>query len=277
MDMMRIHLWERFSNYDNSIDESTFAKLIEDNFASLSMKGESTNHELVERIAEVSNVPIPVESLSDVLAETVLARGNYVFGCPGDYFDTIARSYPNMLWWLTENGLNMAVMPTLYERLATRLTELEKLPPQARGFAFEGFLDALFAVFGLSPRKSFRLVGEQIDGSFELNANTYLVEAKWQEPPIGNRELQSFAGTVRTKADWTRGLYVSNSGFSEDGLTAFRLGEKTRIICLSGTDLRDTFTHNLSLVEVFDRKTRRAGETGRAYVPVRELFDITIE
>jgi hypothetical protein len=277
MGMMRFHFWERFSNYDNSIDESAFAKLIEDNFASLSMKGESTNRELVERIAEVSNVPIPVESLPGVLAETVLARGNVVFGCPGDYFDTIARSYPNMLWWLTDKGLNMAVMPTLYERLATRLTELEKLPPQPRGFAFEGFLDALFAVFGLSPRKSFRLVGEQIDGSFELNANTYLVEAKWQEPPIGNRELQSFAGTVRTKADWTRGLYVSNSGFSEDGLTAFRLGENTRIICLSGTDLRDIFTHNLSLVEVFDRKTRCAGETGRAYVPVRELFDITLE
>lgn len=277
MDMMKIHLWERFSNYDNSIDDSTFAKLIEDNFASLSMKGESTNYELVERIAEASNVPIPVESLPDLLAETVLARGNYVFGCPGDYFDTIAQSYPNMLWWFTDKGLNMAVMPTLYERLATRLTELEKLPPQPRGFAFEGFLNALFAVFGLSPRKSFRLTGEQIDGSFELNGNTYLVEAKWQEPPIGSRELQSFAGTVRSKADWTRGLYVSNSGFSEDGLMAFRLGEKTRIICLSGTDLRDIFTHNLSLVEVLGRKTRRAGETGRAHVPVRELFDITAE
>ena len=271
---MRLHFWERFSSYDNSIDESTFAKLIEDNFASLSMKGESTNHELVERIAQVSNVPIPVESLPDVLAEAVLARGNVVFGCPGDYFDTIARSYSNMLWWLTDKGLNMAIMPTLYERLAKRLSELEKLPPQPRGFAFEDFLDALFAVFELSPRKSFRLVGEQIDGSFELNSNTYLVEAKWQGVPIGNRELQSFAGTVRTKADWTRGLYVSNSGFSEDGLTAFRLGENTRIICLSGIDLRDIFTHNLSLIEVVDLKTRRAGETGRAYVPVRELFDI---
>ena len=65
MDMMRLHFWERFSSYDNSIDESTFAKLIEDNFASLSMKGESTNHELVERIAQVSNVPIPVESLPE--------------------------------------------------------------------------------------------------------------------------------------------------------------------------------------------------------------------
>jgi hypothetical protein len=37
-----------------------------------------------------------------------------------------------------------------------RLSELESLAPQQRGFAFEGFLDALFAIFGLPPRKSFR-------------------------------------------------------------------------------------------------------------------------
>lgn len=61
---MRFHLWERFSDYDNSVGESTFAKLIEDNFASLSMEGPTTNFELVKRIADVSNLCIPVESLS---------------------------------------------------------------------------------------------------------------------------------------------------------------------------------------------------------------------
>jgi hypothetical protein len=271
---MRLHSWHRFSSYDNSIDESNFAKLIENNFASGSLTGENTNRELVELIAKVANVHIPVESLPDVLSQTVFARAYVVFGSPGDYFDRIASGYSTMHWWLTDNGLNMAVMPTLYERLAERLNELEGLSPQRRGFAFEGFLDALFAVFGLSPRKSFRLKGVQIDGSFELHANTYLVEAKWQRLPIGNHELQSFAGTVRTKANWTRGLYVSNSGFSEDGLANFRFGTSTQIICLSGIDLRDVFSHNLDLVEVFDLKTRRAGETGQAYVPVRELFDL---
>ena len=123
---------------------------------------------------------IPVESLPDVLSQTVVARGRVVFGCPGDYFDLVASSYSNVQWWLTDNGLNIAVVPTLYERLAMSLNGVESLPPQQRGFAFERFLDTLFAVFKLSPRKSFRLVGVQIDGSFELHANTYLVEAKWQ-------------------------------------------------------------------------------------------------
>jgi hypothetical protein len=268
---MKFHLWERFSSYDTSVDEATFAKLIEDNFTSLSMKGPTTNLELIEQIASVSNPRIPVESLSEILADPEVARGYVVFGCPGDTFDVIARGYPNMQWWLTERGLNMAVVPPLHQRLAARLVDLESMPPQPRGFAFEDFLDSLFAVCGLSPRKSFRLAGEQIDGSFDLQGNTYLVEAKWQATPIGNTELQSFAGKVRTKAIWTRGLYVSNSGFSEEGLAAFRFGDSTRIICFSGNDLRDILVHNLNLIEVINLKVRRAGETGLAYIPVREL------
>lgn len=269
---MKFHLWERFSSYDNSVDEDTFAKLIEDNFASLSMKGPTTNLELVERIADVSNPRIPVESLSEIPAEPEVARGYVVFGCPGDTLDVIARGYANMQWWLTDKGLNMAAVSPLHERLSARLMELENLLPQPRGFAFEGFLDSLFAVCGLSPRKSFRLTGEQIDGSFDLQGNTYLVEAKWQATPIGNSDLQSFAGKVRTKATWTRGLFVSNSGFSEEGLAAFRSGDNTRIICLSGNDLRDILVHNLDLIEVINLKVRRAGETGLAYIPVRDLL-----
>jgi hypothetical protein len=50
--------------------------------------------------------------------------------------------------------------------LNARLLELQALPPQERGLTFESFLSELFGVHGLAPRGSFRLVGEQIDGSF---------------------------------------------------------------------------------------------------------------
>ena len=36
--------------------------------------------------------------------------------------------------------------------------------------------------YGLSARASFRLVGEQIDGSFVLGDDIYLLEAKWTNP-----------------------------------------------------------------------------------------------
>ena len=147
-----------------------------------------------------------------------------------------------------------------------------RLAPHPRGFAFERFLDDLFLGFKLTPRKSFRLVGEQIDGSFHLASETYLLEAKWHDAQIGNHELQAFAGSVRTKAIWSRGLYISYSGFSGDGLEAFARGDATRIICLDGLDLWQIIEKQLSLPEVLSLKTRRAAETGRAFVPVRELF-----
>jgi restriction endonuclease Mrr len=174
----------------------------------------------------------------------------------------------------TPPAMEPGVYAKRYEELAASLEQLMKMGPQPRGFAFERFLDELFAVFNLSPRKSFRLVGEQIDGSFHLNSDTYLVEAKWQDPQIGNRELQAFAGSVRTKAIWSRGLFISYSGFSEEGLVAFGRGDATRIICLEGLELWQVLNQKLNLVEVLSLKTRRAAETGRAHVPVRELCNI---
>ncbi len=94
-----------------------------------------------------------------------------------------------------EGSPNAAVLDVL----RCGFLELSQLEPQKRGYAFERTLNEIFEAFKLAPRSSFRLIGEQIDGSFELNA-TYLVEAKWTTPPIGFAELVTFAGKVESKA-----------------------------------------------------------------------------
>ena len=131
---VQFHMWERFSSYDTSVDEAEFARLIEDNFVSASME-RGTQRNFIEKIGEVARVPIKIEFLSGLLADHESARGHHVFSCPGDHFDMVARSYPGMLWWLTENGLNMDVRPHLLDRFATRLNELEALPPQKRRYS----------------------------------------------------------------------------------------------------------------------------------------------
>jgi hypothetical protein len=157
------------------------------------------------------------------------------------------------------------------EELAALLIEITKLDPQTRGLRFEGFLSELFAGFGLAPRGAFRLVGEQIDGSFKLLGQTYLVEAKWHGPQIGFADLMTFSGKVAGKASWSRGLLVSNSGFTAEGLDAFSRGRQTNLICVDGLDLYEVLSRKVSLVDVLDEKARRAAETNRAFVPVREL------
>ncbi len=156
--------------------------------------------------------------------------------------------------------------------LGNELTQLTSLPPQQRGYAFEKLLSALFHAYSLMPRAGFRNNGEQIDGSFELNDQTYLLEAKWQSTPVGQSELLTFQGKVEGKAAWARGMFVSYSGFSPDGLAAFRTGRSTKIVCMDGFDLWEIISNGLSFIDAISRKTRRASESNEAYVPIRELF-----
>lgn len=157
-------------------------------------------------------------------------------------------------------------------RLRDTLMGLHTMSPQQRGFAFERFLNDLFELFQIAPRPSFRLVGEQIDGSFQLGQDVYLVEAKWRNEPTGQSDLLSFSGKVEGKAQWSRGVFVSYSGFSQDGLEAFARGKSTRIVCMDGFDLHCVLSHELNLGEVIAAKVRRAGETNDAFVSVRDLF-----
>jgi len=155
-------------------------------------------------------------------------------------------------------------------QLKAELISLSDLAPQARGYAFEKFLKQLFDVYGLAAQEPFRLRGEQIDGSFQFANEVYLVEAKWQGQPIGVAELHTFHGKIEQKAAWTRGLFVSNSGFSDDGLVAFGRGK--RVICMDGYDLYETLHREIPLNHVLERKVRRAAETGSPFIRVRDLF-----
>jgi hypothetical protein len=159
---------------------------------------------------------------------------------------------------------------TLLHQLGLDLVALSKLEPHSRGYAFEKFLKELFDAYGLEAREAFRLRGEQIDGSFQLTNETYLLEAKWQSAPTGAEDLHAFNGKVENKAAWARGLFISQSGFSEDGLHAFGRGK--RLICMDGLDLYETLSRNLSLGEVLALKVRRAAETGVPFIRVRDLY-----
>lgn len=160
--------------------------------------------------------------------------------------------------------------PTTIARLRSDLIALSRLTPQPRGYAFESFLKVLFDAYGLQARQAFRLQGEQIDGSFHLLNDTYLLEAKWQNLPCGVEDLHAFHGKLEQRASWARGLFMSNSGFSEDGLQAFGRGK--RVICMDGLDLYEVLDRGMALDEVLAAKARRAVETGHPFARVRDLL-----
>lgn len=120
-----------------------------------------------------------------------------------------------------------AIEATEYDRFQSRLLAIRDLPPQQRGYDFERFLKDLF--------DAFRLVGEQIDGSFELAGEPYLIEAKWLNRKVGVAELGAFNSKLEQKALWARGLFISFGGFTDEGLHGF--GRGRRLVGMDGRDL----------------------------------------
>ena len=155
------------------------------------------------------------------------------------------------------------------EELLIKLMNISSLEPHARGYAFEGFLKELFDKNGMNGRSSFRVTGEQIDGSFEMSGEVYLLEAKWTSKPVDAATLRGFNAKVEDKASWSRGLFVSDSGFSQDGLIAFGRGKS--VVCMDGLDISEMLQRKLSLNEVLSKKVRRAAETGNPFVRLRDL------
>jgi len=139
--------------------------------------------------------------------------------------------------------------------------------PKRRGYKFEAFLNEMFHVHGLAPRSSFRVLGEQIDGSFEWHGNTFLVEARWRAQPANAADLLVLRGKAE-KSDWTRGLFISINGFSELTSETMRIGRKANLIAMSGHDLILILEKHWSFFDALGAKMRHTGETGDVYLPL---------
>ena len=156
------------------------------------------------------------------------------------------------------------------QALAAEFVKVSEKTPQIRGYAFEEWLRSLCNAYDLDARASFRLSGEQIDGSFELSGEIYLLEARWRNTKAAIGDLHAFHGKLEQKAFWSRGLFISMAGFTDDGLAAF--GKGKRLVCMDGLDLHEMLQRGLAFSEVLNRKVRRAAETGSPYASVRVLF-----
>ena len=143
---------------------------------------------------------------------------------------------------------------------------------QEAGHALEALLNELFSVFGLQPGEPFRVVGEQIDGSFLLDSEVYLLEAKWTQGPTPEAELLAFRGKIEGKSRFTRGLFLSVNGFSAQAVSAITKGKQPTFVMMDGADLYRVLDRHIDLQSLLRQKIRRLAERGEPYVPVSELW-----
>nr|WP_246811778.1 hypothetical protein [Ensifer sp. ENS11] len=81
--------------------------------------------------------------------------------------------------------------------------------------------------------------------------------------------MRSFQDKVGDRLEGTRGVFISYSGFTPDGLAAFTA---RRVIMMDGLDIHDVLSRRLSLDEVIAAKVRRASEERKPFIRVREFF-----
>ncbi|MEO7635016.1 MAG: hypothetical protein ABIS38_05155, partial [Sphingomicrobium sp.] len=120
-----------------------------------------------------------------------------------------------------------------------------------------------------SAREPFCLVGEQIDGSFQLAGATYLLEAKWLNRKVGVAELGAFHSKLDQKATWTRGLFISFGGFSDGGLQGF--GRGRRLVGMDGRDIYESLERGIPVDRLIALKVRHAAETGNIFASIDQL------
>ena len=164
---------------------------------------------------------------------------------------------------------NIAAQQRLDE-LRENYVVLVGLPPQERGYALEPFMNQLFDLFDLDPKKSFRATGEQIDGMFSFQGTDYLFETRWRDAKTPRDQLDVFQAKLKRKLENTLGLFISISGFVDAGVCAYS-NQGSRMILMDGADLMAVLESRIALDRLLLLKRRRAAQKGEIYVPFRRL------
>jgi hypothetical protein len=139
------------------------------------------------------------------------------------------------------------------------------------GLALERVLNRLFEIFQLRPRQPFRVVGEQIDGSFELDGQVYLLESKWEKDPLPEADLLVFRGKIEGKSTFTRGVFVALNDISSPARDAITRGKAPSFFVMNGHDVLMILSEAISLTDFLRKRVRLLAEEGCVCVPFSEL------
>ena len=150
--------------------------------------------------------------------------------------------------------------------LYTKYFQMKKNPDsQSRGYEFQSFLGDLFKLWKLNPRKAFRITGEEIDGSIEVDNEIYLLEARWRKNPANKNDLILFSTKVGNKSEWTRGIFVSVNGYDEEALHYHESHGKLNFIAVRGSEIEKMLSGEIDLIDLFRKKVRVSAEEKKFY------------
>jgi hypothetical protein len=137
---------------------------------------------------------------------------------------------------------------------------------QSRGYEFQDLLFKIFKAFGLDPRPPFRLTSEQIDGSFVLDSEIYLLEARWRKNKADPTALYAFSHKVESKSEWSRGLFISMAGFTQGALDGIASGKAPNFVVMCRPEIESILAGKIRLDDIVRQKVRHLAETGKMFL-----------
>lgn len=143
--------------------------------------------------------------------------------------------------------------------------------PQQRGYALEDLYCDLLELNEIEYKRPYKTPdGEQIDGHFRYEKFDYLIESKWEQGVIKQKDLAIFDGKIRGKAQSTRGLFLAANGFDGNAVAKFS-GDSPRIILMTGEDLALILSGRVGLPDALNFKLDAIVRSGNINKALREI------
>jgi hypothetical protein len=134
-----------------------------------------------------------------------------------------------------------------------------------RGRTFENVMNKLFLHANLAANPPFTIYGEsgkaleQIDGSIELDGYVYVIEIKWWEGSVEQKELSAFAGKVFMRSgSQVRGLFISASPYTAGAIAVAKeaYAKDRPILLLTLREFFDVINDDGDISELLRRRVR---------------------
>lgn len=110
----------------------------------------------------------------------------------------------------------------------------------------------------------------QIDGAITIEGTTLLVEAKLTREPTDRNDVTLFKDKIASRAENTRGLLVSMSGFT-DRAKVDASGRHSTIIMMDHSHLFGLLaSKRYTFPELLTRMLQNSAQTGSAYLDVKD-------
>lgn len=154
-----------------------------------------------------------------------------------------------------------------------KLHKLQGYTPQTRGQRLNSLIADALQCYGIKAEATVHGAGE-VDVVFGLEGRSYILEAKWEKKPVGTGHLAKFQKRIRQRLIGTLGIFLSMSGYSDDGLRDLKDGDRLETLLIDQEHLEALLAGMFLPEELIGSLVQAAAFRGSPY---NSLLDLSSE